>query len=219
MSKENSYNKNKKAFTLIEVIMALFITAILIGSLSVAFNTSIRSYRQAKDLLNIIKKAELLISQMTMELKGAVVQEYLGVNYITFVGSAQSLYFMAPVENSTNVDLCELGYLYDSGDEEINRHYVTSDAASYYEYMSAQNLGRVDYTTGQRISFVTNVSDFQLRYRDPGGAWSTTWTNTDSLPALVEVNVEVFGEYPEDDPEQSKTFTSWIYLPNSRDNS
>lgn len=107
----------KSSFTLLEVLLALFITAILTTILSVVFNTALRSFRQGRDLLEITRKAQLILGQMTRELSGAMVQS----NVIPFVGNSNAVFFMAPLPNSSNLDLCEVGYVWDSTNSRLNR--------------------------------------------------------------------------------------------------
>lgn len=196
-------NLKYRGFTLIEVLLALFITAILITILSIVFNTGLRSYRQGKDLLEITRKGQLVLGQMTRELVGAMVQE----NYIPFEGNNSSIFFMAPAENSSELDLCEIGYLVET--EKLKRHFLTY-GASGFEYPNA-----VDYNELYKQPFCDKVTGFKLRYRE-GANWSDSWNSSAELPELVEIGVTIQGKYG--NPLQEKTFTTWIYLPNSTNN-
>lgn len=202
----------QNSFTLIEVLLALFITAILTTILAVVFNTGLRAYRQGKDLIEITRKAQLIIGQMTRELSGAMVQSVGTTTYIPFVGNQNSVYFMAPVDNDSDVDLCEIGYNLVS--PILKRHFLTVKSSDY-EYPE----DKVDYGENE-VTFCENVTAFDLRYHD-GSRWDTAWASTDAnkLPTMVEVSVTIQGEYPKNAPrKQSKTFTTWIYLPNSTNN-
>lgn len=203
------YLKSKKGFTLIETYLALFISAVLITLLSVIFSISLRAYRQGRDLLEITKKGQLVLGQITREISGAVVQEEEGIEYIPFIGNETSVYFMAPVQNATPVDLCEAGYVLNGS--QIDRHFVTSasrGASGTYEYP-----GQVDLTNNNLSVFCKNIAAFNLRYHD-----GTDWMDippgrTMTLPRMVEVQVTIQGHYG--NPVQTKTFTTWIYLQNS----
>lgn len=202
---------NRKGFTLIEVLLALFITAILITILSVVFNTGLRSYRQGKDLLDITRKVQLIFGQMTKELSSVMVQD----GYIPFIGidneNSDSIYFMAPVENSSGLDLCEIGYTIDSIENAFKRHFLTYGSEGF-EYP-----GVVDYGSLSLQTFSEGVKAFNLRYRF-GDSWLDEWNSTTTLPQLVEVSITIQGEYPKNEPKQYRTFTIWIYLPYSTNN-
>ena len=208
--------RRKTGFTLVEVLLALFITAIIISMLSVVLAVTLRSYRQGKDLFNIADRAQLVMSQLTRELKGAMVQRNAGSTIIPFIGAATAVYFMAPVDNSTDVDLCELGYIFNTTDNTITRHYVTSTAADY-DYPDSV----VDYTANSgRRTFSSNITDLGFRYFDEDG-WQSPWpaAKEDELPHIVEINLTVRGQYQRGtNPQQEKSFSTWVYLPNYQNN-
>lgn len=198
-----------KGFTLIEISLALCITAIIIAMLSVVLNTGLRSYRQGRDVLEITRTGQLVLGQMTREMAGAMVQE----NVIPFVGN-NNVYFMAPVDNSSDVDLCEVGY--NLVGNTLKRHFVAYGDADY-EYPSP-----VDYGESE-VEFCTNVKSgsFALRYYNGStDTWQDNWdagdNNDENLPERVEVVITVQGKYGS--PPQERTFTTWIYLPNSTNN-
>lgn len=196
-------NRKYAGFTLIETLLAIFITAILITILSVVFNTGLRSYRQGRDLLEITRKAQLVFGQMTTEIAGAMVQ----ADYIPFKGTGSSVFFMAPLK-SNGLDLCEAGYF---SDRDILRRHEVAEGGSGFEYPE-----KVDYGALNRQPFCEGIKEFKLRYYD-GSGWKGTWDSFTNLPEMVEVKVAIQGEYPKDNP-QSKKFTIWIYLPNSTNN-
>lgn len=210
-------NKNHTGFTLIEVLLSLFLAAIIITVLSIIFNTGLRSYRQGKDLLDITRSAQLILGQMTRDLVGAMV----GPNII-FKGEPNAVYFMAPIADDDKLDLCEVGYIFEGNDKEILRHYHTywneteNRRNPDFEYPELE----VDFggdPRGKRSVLCDNVIGFDLQYRGDTG-WDPSWTDNSKLPQMVEVRVTIQGEYPKNAPQQKKTFTTWIYLPNSTNN-
>lgn len=205
---QNMHRKVEKkiGFTLLEVMVALFLTAIIIATLATAFNTGLRAYRQGKDLIEITRKGQLVLGQMTKELSSAM----MGAN-ITFEGNANSIYFMAPIAENSDLDLCEVGYLYNGTGREINRHYLTYGGANgTFEYPN----GIVNFSGGSGIrkNFCSNITVFNLRYHN-GASWAATWSNTSRLPTMVEASVTIEGKYGS--PRQTKTFLTWVYLPYS----
>lgn len=192
----------EKGFTLIEVLLALFITAIIITVLSFVFNAGLRSYRQGRDLLEMTRKAQLILGQMTRDLTGAMVRQ----NYFSFVGNESSIYFVSPIADAeAGIDLCMVGYRLDSGGRLMRYHEAIGDVEVNYDNLSLR-------------LFCENVESYNLRYRPVGGGWSGgAWGEQYILPEMVEASVTIEGEYPKDDP-QDKTFTTWIYLPNSTNN-
>lgn len=197
-------------FTLIEVLLALFITAILITILSVIFNTGLRAYRQGKDLIEITRKAQFILGQMTKDIACSMVQ----VDRIPFEiknnGNNDSIYFMSPVAISGDLDLCELGYFLadvnEDGIPDLRRHYSNAP----FEYPNAI----VNYTTGNVDTFCTDVTQLNFRYRLVNNNWAEgTWSSTTQIPEMVEIKLKIQGKYGS--PPQTKEFTTWVYVPNS----
>lgn len=202
---------NRKCFTLIEVLLSLFITAILITILSVIFNMGLRSYRQGRDLMEITRKAQMFLGQITRELSGAMVQDNRISFEITDSGQNDSIYFMSPIENPSKLDLCEIGYfLADTNGDgilDLRRHYSDYDCGSLlFEYPNI-----VVYTTGNVDTFCTNVTQLDFRYRLVNDTnWTAgTWSSTTQIPEMIEIRVRIEGEYT------WKEFTTWVYIPNS----
>lgn len=210
----------QSSFTLIEVLLALFITAILITILSIIFNTGLRAYRQGKDLLEITRKAQFILGQMTKEISGAMVQ----ANFIYFEinnnGNNDSIYFMSPIENASVLDLCEIGYsLNDTnvdGVLDLRRHFITYGPTDFQYPVS-----KTDYTKWPQAAinvFCTNVTQLNFRYRLVNGSWPpddkwTKWTSNTQIPEMIEIQVRIQGQYG--NPPQFKDFTTWVYIPNS----
>ena len=164
-------------------------------------------------MLGIVKRAQFVLGQITRDIKGAMVHNYNSTPFIPFDGQYRSVLFMSPVDNGSAVDLCELGYVFDSTNKRIQRHFVTFGKTGY-NYPAVVNYNA---DQGNRKRFADHVSDFWMQYYE-GGSWNTTMSVTDSLPDIVEVNLEIQGEYPDVQNGQRKRFSTWIYLPNNRDN-
>lgn len=199
-------------FTIIEVMLALFITAILVTILSIVFNTGLRAYRQGKDLLEIARKAQLVMGTITSELSGAIIPT-ANVTF-TNVGMSNAVFFMAPVDNSSALDLCEIGYYRDSSTNTLRRYFVTANSSAY-EYPSSVSYDPSNSSLSD--TFCEGVINFELDYYD-GTNWSGTWSNTSQLPQMVEIKLEIQGEYPKNAPVQKKEFITRVYLPNSTNN-
>lgn len=198
----------KTGFTLIEVMLSLFITALLISILAVVFNTGLRAYRQGKDLIEITRKGQLILGQITKELKGAMVQKDGTTIHIPFQGTNTDIRFVAPLENSGDIDLCGVKYSFSNN--------------NLWRLVNVFNKSRGDVYPDELIDFSTDgyqfcegVTAFRLQYNN-GTVWTPSWTDTAKLPTIVEAQVTIQGKYG--NPKQEKIFTTWIYLPNSTNN-
>ena len=63
--------KNDAAFTIIELLLALAITAMLLTAAAVAFNASIKNYEENENIFHSINKARQALFRITTELRTA----------------------------------------------------------------------------------------------------------------------------------------------------
>ena len=186
--------RHNRAFTIIEVLTAVFLVGILIGVLSTVFNLGIRAYRQADEIIEITNRAQRFLGQITAELSGAIISDNPP---ISFQGNASSIYFMAPRENASDLDLCEIGY--NLVGTEIKRLFVTSDADTGFEYPN------------NPVNYDPNDEAFYIDLGTNGGlTFNYTDTNGIGLPELVEIIVTM-----QDSREKTYTFSTKVFLANS----
>lgn len=204
--------KSKNGFTLIEVMLSLFITAIVIAILSIVFNTGLRAFRQGRDILDITKRAQLAMGVITRELSNAMVFQNAPLQGAWSEDKGYSIYFMAPVDNTSNYELCEVGYYLNTAGQLI-KYFLTKTSNSF----SFPNSVVYNPAIGGTDTLCDNVIAFELHYFN-GTTWSSTWTTADKLPQLVEVKLEIQGKYPTNAPAQKEEFVTRVCLPNSTNN-
>ena len=189
-------------FTVIELLTSIFIIAILVTMLSVVFNQGIKAYRQADEIIDITNKAQIFFGQICSELPGAVVSENPSVS---FKGTSTNIYFMAPWDNSSDIELCEFGYNFVG--TEIKRHFITADAGASFEYPTSA----VDYSTGGENLFVDLESGSSVQFKyDGSSTWNSHTSLPPSLPQIVELKIVM-----KDSRNVNYTFTTRVFLPGS----
>jgi type II secretory pathway component PulJ len=203
-------------FTLIEAMLALFITAIIVTMLSIVFNTGLRAFRQGRDILDITKRAQLVMTKMTSELSGAMV-----LPNVILDGKENEIFFMAPLENSSNYELCEVGYLLNG--TVLQRHFVTKgppeNPTASFEY-DPKTSQAPNYATGNRndlcpgVMNSNNIVGLQFHYYN-GTGWVTSWNTAGQLPQLVEIKLILQSK---NNPAKTEEFVTRVYLPNSSSN-
>lgn len=121
--------KRKAGFTLLEVLVAMTIMAILGAALFTMFNQSSRTWQRAEARTSQFSAAREMLGMMAMELRQAVVNPHAGGNFgAHFYGlapgdnafnrtnddtSSGQIYFVAPTETRTEhaeQDVCVIGY-------------------------------------------------------------------------------------------------------------
>lgn len=190
----------KGGFTVIEVLTSIFIVAILVTMLSVVFNIAIKAYRQADEIIEITNKAQRFLGQISSELPGAVVSQNPSVS---FQGTNTNIYFMAPWENSSKIDLCEFGY--NLVNNEIKRHFVTYGAGDF-EYPDED----VDYVNETEQFYIDLGENSSVIFTYDG---LNSWNSNTNLPQLVQIQISM-----KDSREVTYTFTTRVFLPGSTNN-
>lgn len=90
----------------------MVILTVLVLLLTLALNTTQRTWLLAENRVETAQLARILLQQMERELVQA-----MGTTNILFRGETNAVYFVAPVnDNPDNLgDLCEVGYRFDAG--------------------------------------------------------------------------------------------------------
>ena len=119
---------------------------------------------------------------------------------------------MAPWENSSDIELCELGYNFVNN--QIKRHFITRGTGAApnpnFEYPSLA----VNYATGNDVFFIDLGDDSSVSFSYiNNGVSQDTWNSNTSLPQIVEIGISM-----EDSRGVSYTFTTRIFLPGSTNN-
>jgi prepilin-type N-terminal cleavage/methylation domain-containing protein len=63
--------KSDRAFTIVEMLLALAITALLLAAVTTAFNASLTNYQQNEDIFKTINKARQALFRITTQLRTA----------------------------------------------------------------------------------------------------------------------------------------------------
>jgi prepilin-type N-terminal cleavage/methylation domain-containing protein len=122
-------NRKKAAFTLVEILMALAITAALMAAVAVAFNASVINYGENEDIFKAVNSARQAVSRITTQLRTAqAVDPNAPSNECTMITAAG--------ENIT--------YRYDSTDDTL--YLVTNDDTTDSDYVLCKDVGAATFT-------------------------------------------------------------------------
>jgi prepilin-type N-terminal cleavage/methylation domain-containing protein len=117
--------KHRDGFTILELLIALSISAILLGAIAVAFNGSIINYQQNESIFRTINNARQALYRMTTQIRTA---EAVDPN----ASSTECSFFTADGENIT--------YEYRSAD---NKLYLITNSQ---EYVLCDNVTAMTFT-------------------------------------------------------------------------
>lgn len=225
----------KKGFTLIEILIAMAILTIFIGSLFVVFKNSLEVWKKSEARLTVYQNARIVLEQMSREINCALVNDSTGIKFVGFASGSgkksqkDEIYFTASFENSGQYDLCTIGYWLDEGDKEL-MHYLQRSMANNpldfdFENLSSASIGNRSSQLG------LNVTDLQFRfqYRNSSSSWAVTETaawdsgadnitnydsagnlkNPDGLPNAVEIMMTV----QDSANKEQRIFSTLVYIP------
>jgi type II secretion system protein J len=189
-----------RAFTLLEMLVAIALMAIIAGSLYASLNIAFRARRSALRVTESVRRAELALDLVRQDLQAAV-RPY-GVLAGIFAGTddrdtqgrdADALVFYASVpdlEPTQGVgDVKKIELACETSDDGTSQVLVR---------LTTANLLAPETPEPEREVLATGVYAFNLRYFD-GSEWQDSWdssTEDDTLPVAVEVTLQLDGDPP-----------------------
>jgi type II secretory pathway pseudopilin PulG len=188
------------AFTLVELLTSIAILLILVGMLTVTFNTASNTWRAAEREVERFQDARAALDLISRDLQ----QVYVSSN-APFYGTSSSLAFVATVNDTpTAADLAEVVYLLNRAETpqapfRLYRRLTRSTTNDVFSsgpipYQIVPNPrwdfysnpsdwpNTVDYTN----SVCDNVISFALEYRMNDDTASSFWNSTPFSPAWEE---------------------------------
>jgi prepilin-type N-terminal cleavage/methylation domain-containing protein len=186
-------HRGDAGFTLLELLVALALTALLMAAVPAALRIGTRAINQAEVLTNdaadraaIDFVAERLTEAMTLYERGAD-----GRLQVAFSGAANAIGFVTSTVMDprgaapAGIFLMELGL--DRADGELGRLVLR-----WQPFRPGQ--AKTSDLVHQERALLANVSALSFRYFGSAvpraaAAWSDIWTGTETVPALVEIQV------------------------------
>ncbi len=189
---------NNSAFTLIELIVAIslaamiiLITAIIFKQASNAFSKSDARnevYQNVRTAFDIIKRD---ISGATLNTNYELFKAFNNVSAASYstIGAKEGSDILTLLSSTPNLDdrpIALITYFLDTGNI-LNKAEITGTST-----LNSSIAGfNPNDATGYQLGF--NVSTLQLRYLDTDGTWGDTWDSTTKkyLPDAVEVAMTI----------------------------
>ncbi|MEO5755020.1 MAG: type II secretion system protein [Chthoniobacterales bacterium] len=132
--------KRSRAFTLVELLVALSITVILVLMLTSVIAATLGAWGQGRNRLDTYSNARQLLGRLVDELKGAIANPAVSGSQIQFVENfafagvpaptavtEENVFFVAPYPNLGAGDLCTIAYALDKDTHELKRAFRSSD--------------------------------------------------------------------------------------------
>lgn len=179
-------------FTLLEILVAFGLLTVLVLALSMLFRQGTAAFKKGYDTTQVYQSARIALDRMVRELSSAyagsedsqMVYNFVGKESGVQTGTAgPEVYFMAPVKNSGDSDLVEIGYWLKTADNSLMRYIYTADKTDLSSFGS--------FTKGTSDLLASNVVSLVIEYYD-GANWSNNWTSTYAagLPRAVRITIK-----------------------------
>ena len=126
--------KNNKAFTVIELVIAIAIFVIVGAMTAVIFRSTQQSFINAKAFQHVIDLARQTVVRMHGEIQSSFTESSGLINFVGTDSSsaikikgeksqADEIFFISPSKGETDGELCEIGYWQESEEGNLMRHY------------------------------------------------------------------------------------------------
>ncbi len=175
-----------RAFTLVELLIALTITVILVVLLASAVSAALGMWRQGRNRIDTFQVARQVLLRIGDELKGARAipgrlqflenspQLGAGAAYATTNHEKENCFFVGPYPNLQNGDLCVFAYRLNVETLELERAFFPSADAWAPASGSRYQIGGYTYTNPSTSAplwhpIAQGIVDFEVRAFDVDG--------------------------------------------------
>ena len=186
----NTKYKNRKGarplfvqgFTLIEILVAMAILVIVIGSTLAIFRASAISWQKGEIRVMRYQQARFILERMSREISSIVPVSLAGPYCL---GMPDKFYFICSV-SQTPAAVIEVGYWLDEDSGELMRSYESSPDYDFSSFDEEEALSE-------------NISGLSFEYSD-GDAWQENWDSRPDavrggmLPKAVKVSLDIRDE-------------------------
>ncbi|AQT69567.1 Tfp pilus assembly protein PilW [Anaerohalosphaera lusitana] len=118
----------RSGFTMVEILIALSVTAMLMTAVALAFDASVKNYTTNENLYKAVNNARQALTRMTTELRTAqAVATSEGTSQLSMVNSAGD----------------DITYAYDSNNQTLE--LITNDDTTDSDYIVCRNVTAVDF--------------------------------------------------------------------------
>jgi type II secretion system protein J len=203
--------KNTAGFTLVEMLLAATVGALVVAAAFSSISVVLKGYRQSKDRVDLYEPARAALTRMSREISSAFLSPHAGRTQ--FYGIDQEiegipvdqLIFVAVVNepayaDQTESDLCEMHYYIDVDPETPERWLQVRYDPTPDDDPSS---GGTSYLLGPHI-VAMSISYFDGEY------WLPEWNSQEELPMAVNITLGVTQDGNVERPEDIVQFSTLV---------
>jgi prepilin-type N-terminal cleavage/methylation domain-containing protein len=196
-------SKQVRAFTLMEMLLALAITSVLVVLLVNVVSAALTVWEQGRNQIDTFANARQVLGRIADEISGAIAAPApraveFSENLTSIQGTtppvpitSENVFFVAPYPNVSSGDLCIIGYRHNANTRTLERGFIDSQVAwkngnaTRYQsstYSSADWQWRT-IANGVLEFEIQSYSQTDLDSASPTPTPIASWTSTSSSPA------------------------------------
>ncbi len=186
-------NKNKKAMTLVEILVAIAISLAFLSGVLMAFTQILKTSDLSKARLQAVNNARSAVEIMAMDIKQARI-DYKALNQ-TFLGTDENLPYGNGLDDDRDGEIDEEFFDGQDGDSDWNtaRDDKHQNAGSYFERSKQRNMADLgDFRVDEDCKFSRDTITFRI-FPDPANPSSRddliTYEVVDDIASFGEPNV------------------------------
>jgi prepilin-type N-terminal cleavage/methylation domain-containing protein len=174
-----SSRNTEPGFTLLELLASMAVLSVMIVMLFAAFSQASRAWLQAENRVETFTQGRVALDLMARELSQAI-----ATTNISFLGSATSVAFIAPISTSAgDVDLEEVVYQW-TGGTLVRQVTPASAGAALWDFYTNPKNWPATTAPGVPVPVADNVVSLSLSYVNTNGTTELFWNST-ALPGLA----------------------------------
>ena len=175
-------NRNNSAFTLVELIVAISLAAMIILITAIIFKQASSAFSQSDARSEVYQNVRAAFDIIKRDISGAT----LNTNYELFKGELNTITFLSSTSNNNDQPITLIKYF-------LNGNTLNKSENTDTAFLNTSISAFVTATTTGILGF--NVSTLQFRYYDKDAVpqWENTWDSTTKkyLPDAVEVAMTI----------------------------
>ena len=173
----------KKGFTLVELLVTVFILSLLLGSIYHTFATGIFAWERGEESMNIYQEARQALAILTKDLRCSFISANKG---LIFTGDKEQLSFFTlsnPISSSSQrqIGISKVSY-------SLGKDPALSGNCLMRKEVQAIGSLTLDEELSQAIAGNIHSLKLQYFYEDQ---WRDKWYSSQALPKMVKVTLRV----------------------------
>ncbi|MFH1741364.1 MAG: prepilin-type N-terminal cleavage/methylation domain-containing protein [bacterium] len=207
-----SREERNSGFTLVELLLAATLGAMVITAAFTSISVVLKGYRQYKDRLDTYEPARTALARMSQELTAAFLSPHTGRT--RFVGIQQEIDGI-PMDQLTFVAVINDPQYAGEGESDLSevQYYIDVDNETPERWLQVRYDPTPDddpFSGGSSHLLGPHVVAMSLLYFD-GEYWLGEWDSKEELPMAINITLGVLEDGKAEQPEQLTQFSTTVY--------